>query len=188
MIVGGPPSLRLKHILPLRYFSPCDKSGLNMDLPLPELLQLQFRFAPAVRWLSVSCEISNHIRQLSKPSTQLLGLGARSGILHQIARCVLTIWLLIPGILRCYLYKKLRLLGRRLYGETDFNTQKLPLGSYLKFGPDDINNKHLGEFRALQIVRQHTFIPVPYPMDCVTSAGNSFLLTSAIQVTRLAST
>lgn len=172
--------MRLKHIPSSRRFKPCDKSGLNIDLPLSELLQLQFRFASAVRWLSVVSEISNHGQKLNTPPTQLLGLSARSGIWHQLAHCVLTIWLLFPCVLRCYLYGKLRLLGRRWYGETDLNTQKLPLGVYLKFGPDDINDKHLGKFRALQIVRQHTSISVPYPMDCVTLAGESFLLTSAI--------
>lgn len=151
-----------------------------MDMPLPELLRLQFHFAHAVRWLCVAREISTRSPDLNAPSCRLSGLNARSGMLHWLARSVLATWLLFPSDLRSSLYGKLRSVGNKWYGKTDLNAQKLPLGMYLKFGPNDINDKHIGEFRALQIVRRHTSIPVPYPMDCVSHGEDSFLLTSAI--------
>ncbi|KAL1878540.1 hypothetical protein VTK73DRAFT_7881 [Phialemonium thermophilum] len=79
---------------------------------------------------------------------------------------LLTLWVLLPTRLRAITYNALRHLGRRLYGPSDSLTvQRLPFGLYLKHHGD--LERYSNEKRALQLVQQHTTIPVPMPLDVV---------------------
>jgi aminoglycoside phosphotransferase len=75
-------------------------------------------------------------------------------------------------------YRGLASLGKYLYGPScSLLVQRLPFGLYLKKkghgGPEN-------EYRALKLVRQHTPIAVPRPLDLVSDGTNSYLLTSAL--------
>ena len=62
----------------------------------------------------------------------------------------------------------LQTLGRRLYGKPDdhSNAQRLPFGLYLKHTRELSESQN--EFNALKLVRQHTSIPAPAPLDFVS--------------------
>ena len=90
-----------------------------------------------------------------------------------LGRAALTIWLLFPNRVRITAYETLRKLGRLLYGEPDdYSTvQRVPFGLYLKYQgePDGFRN----EFNALEMVRRHTSIPAPVPLDVVFKPGDT---------------
>ncbi len=59
-----------------------------------------------------------------------------------------------------------RKLGKTLYGATNnyySPVQRLPFGLFLKFNSEPACFRN--EFKALQLVRQHTTVPVPKPLD-----------------------
>jgi aminoglycoside phosphotransferase len=59
--------------------------------------------------------------------------------------------------------------------------QRLPFGMYLKYGPESHSERHAGEFNALKLVRKHTSIPVPFPIDLILSPTGSFMVTSRVE-------
>ncbi|KFA71450.1 hypothetical protein S40288_04316 [Stachybotrys chartarum IBT 40288] len=72
-----------------------------------------------------------------------------------------------PDTIRLAAYKGLKRLGAWLYGDGKESTsvQRLPFGLYLK-RHSDIEQCH-NEFNALRMVRHHTYIPAPKPLDIV---------------------
>ncbi|CDO75916.1 hypothetical protein BN946_scf184873.g5 [Trametes cinnabarina] len=81
-------------------------------------------------------------------------------------RVFLRIWLLLPSRLRLSAYNKLLKLGCRLYGHTtSADVHRLPFGLYLRHGSGLDNSQN--EFNALKLVRQHTSVPVPEPLDLI---------------------
>ncbi|RMD39295.1 hypothetical protein DV735_g5830, partial [Chaetothyriales sp. CBS 134920] len=63
--------------------------------------------------------------------------------------------------------------------------QQLPFGMYLKTTGIYWHQSLANEYGALQLIRRHTNIPVPRPLDIVSSSEDSYLLTSALPGVRL---
>lgn len=81
-------------------------------------------------------------------------------------------WRLTPSRVRVVAYNTLWKIGLWLYGRTSSETvQRLPFGLYLKYwaDPEGLRN----EFRALEIVRRLTSVPVPKPLDLVLVQDSS---------------
>lgn len=80
---------------------------------------------------------------------------------------LLALWLAVPNKIRVRVYKTLRSLGKSLYGSPNgYSTvQRLPFGLYLKYQGED--ECYRNEFNALRLVRNHTSVPVPKPLDVV---------------------
>ncbi|KFA56120.1 hypothetical protein S40293_00062 [Stachybotrys chartarum IBT 40293] len=80
---------------------------------------------------------------------------------------LLQLWRRFPDTIRLAAYKGLKRLGAWIYGDGKESTsvQRLPFGLYLK-RHSDIEQCH-NEFNALRMVRHHTYIPAPKPLDIV---------------------
>ncbi|PNP75154.1 hypothetical protein FNYG_11523 [Fusarium nygamai] len=63
--------------------------------------------------------------------------------------------------------------------------QQLPLGMYLKTAHHDDHQALANEFGALKLVRSQTQVPVPRPLDLVSDADASYLLTTTMPGQRL---
>lgn len=106
-----------------------------------------------------------------------------------LQRALLTAWRLLPARMRVAAYQVLRKVGRRLYGPGDTSgVQRLPFGLFLKCqaDPGEVQN----EFATLNLIRQHTSIPVPFPVDfaIVPSGSSMFPHTTYLLTTRLPGT
>lgn len=73
-----------------------------------------------------------------------------------------------------------------MYGSTcSLNVQQLPFGMYLKTSSVTWHEGLANEYGALQLVRRHTHIPVPRPLDLVSNSDKSYLLISRVPGVRL---
>ncbi|CDO75914.1 hypothetical protein BN946_scf184873.g3 [Trametes cinnabarina] len=109
-------------------------------------------------------------------------------------RVFLRIWLLLPGRLRLSTYNKLLEFGRRLYRHgRSAEVHRLPFGLYLRHGSGLDSTRN--EFNALKLVRQHTSVPVPEPLDLIGlppypndpfKEDHAYLLTTRLPGTPLA--
>ena len=98
-----------------------------------------------------------------------------------IATVLHAIWLKFPSFIRLQAYKLLKLAGSYIYEPSaTMGVQRLPFGMYLKFGPEYHRDRHIREFNALKLVRKHTSIPVPCPIDLILSSEDSVMVTSRI--------
>ncbi|KAI1345438.1 hypothetical protein F5Y01DRAFT_300504 [Xylaria sp. FL0043] len=91
--------------------------------------------------------------------------------LATMGHAVLTLWLVVPNRARIAAYELLRKLGRAIYGPpTDYSmTQRLPFGLYLKYR--GLPAGYRNEFKALQLVRKYTTVPVPKALDIAILHG-----------------
>ena len=146
-------------------------------MPSAKLLEVHFRFTKAVRWLEVSKIIERTAR--SRRTTTLFPtfnpVWPLSGIL---TRGFLSLWRTLPNIFWLQIYKGLHFLGQKLYQPSARNVQRLPFNLYLKQGPPYTTAEHVGEFRALQLVQKYTSIPVPSPIDLISTSQGSYMITS----------
>ncbi|KAL2173890.1 uncharacterized protein P884DRAFT_316935 [Thermothelomyces heterothallicus CBS 202.75] len=77
---------------------------------------------------------------------------------------LLSTWLMFPSRLRVAVYDLLRKVGALLYAQPDHATvHRLPFGLYLKRQTDPASSRN--EFAALRLLRRHTTVPVPRPLD-----------------------
>ncbi|KAI0424604.1 hypothetical protein F5Y09DRAFT_134498 [Xylaria sp. FL1042] len=145
------------------------------------------RLCIAIRYLNIARTIAPDILGELRPSPstphppsfwqrrliQRVVLGTISTILPLAATgyVVLTLWLLVPSRARIAVYELLRKLGQTLYGPpTDYSlTQRLPFGLYLKY--KGLPAGYENEFKALQLVRQYTTVPVPKALDIAILRG-----------------
>lgn len=151
-----------------------DRSRRGLPKVDPKFPGTHARFTESMRWLA----LVEDMEKLNTPKPKQTGLGTsflglRSGLAslgssftQRLGDILLAIWRRFPDSMRVAFYKLLRKVGHRLYGRAradTANTQRLPFGLYFKTGahPEVMRN----EFRALQIVREHTNIPVPRPID-----------------------
>ncbi|KAI1115430.1 hypothetical protein F5Y14DRAFT_460562 [Nemania sp. NC0429] len=163
---------------------------LNVDY---RFLGTHCRLSPTIRWLEVARQMSLSRKVPNTPSlASTLANAFPIPSLVKVGKAtllgiVLPLWLMVPRRARIAVYKGLRQVGRRLYGQRDSpaQVQKLPFGLYLKFSswPDS----HQNEFNALKLIRKYTSIPVPRPLDVITipatapggeSYKQNFLLTT----------
>lgn len=94
----------------------------------------------------------------------------------------------MPGRLRIGIYQSLKSSGVRTYGpSSSLKVQQLPFGMYLKTTHCDDYQALANEFGALKLVRDQTQVPVPRPLDLVSDADTSYLLTTTITGQRLGS-
>ncbi|KAF5252519.1 hypothetical protein FANTH_2413 [Fusarium anthophilum] len=70
---------------------------------------------------------------------------------------------------------------------SDLKVQQLPFGMYLKTTHRDDYQALANEFGALRLVRNQTQVPVPRPLDLVSDADASYLLTTTMPGHRLGS-
>lgn len=81
-----------------------------------------------------------------------------------VATLLFTVWSLVPSRLRIATYKLLIKAGSRLYRQPEAHgVFRLPFGLFLKRQVYAACSRN--EFGALQLVRRHTTIPVPRPLD-----------------------
>ncbi|KAF2762608.1 kinase-like protein [Pseudovirgaria hyperparasitica] len=94
-----------------------------------------------------------------------------SELLHRV-------WLQMPSTLRLWTYRKLCKLGKYLYGQANQfgGSQRLPCGLFMKFGHIERGPDFENEFRALQLVRSNTSIPVPRPIDLIKTSDESYFV------------
>jgi len=146
-----------------------DHSRSGIDSPDPELLEAHRQFSKALQW--------NHIAE--NMSTKFHHRPIKQSIIP-IGQAANAVWQLFPGWLRVHAYKIMRTIGSYLYDADGPGVQRLPLGMYLKYGPEDHGDQHRREDESLKIVGNRTSIPVPRAIDLVKSASESFLVTSQI--------
>lgn len=167
----------------------------------PRFPGTQSRLAESMRWLA----LAEDMNKLNTPNPKRTGLGTsflglRSGLVslsssfsQRLGYILLAIWRRFPDSMRVAFYKLLRQVGHRIYGrghEDTLNTQRLPFGLYFKtgHGPEEMRN----EFRALQLVQEHTNIPAPRPIDLafipkdVDGKEQGFMITSRVPGHQLA--
>ncbi|CAH0046463.1 unnamed protein product [Clonostachys solani] len=146
----------------------------------PSILE---KMAPVLRWTLVAREIAG---KLSRPTSKRGSSKFFYRLSENVAMTVATAWRLMPTRLRTKAYRGLRLLGNRLYGSTcSSSVQQLPFGMYLKTLCGDHHQGLANEYGALQLVREHTQVPVPCPLDLVSDRTTSYMLTSQIPGHRL---
>ncbi|KAI0426010.1 kinase-like domain-containing protein [Xylaria sp. FL1042] len=183
LIIGGPalPSI-VDKTPPVRFGCFADHSASNMDTPNVFLLQVLSRFAKPMRWTLVAREIAakqpqpQPRRAIKMPSSLLSHL-----LLEYAAVSITTVWCLVPTTFRIQVYRCLEFLGVHLYGSScSLKVQRLPFGMYLKTARAENHEALANEYGALQLVRRHTHIPAPRPLDLVSNARTSYLLTSRV--------
>lgn len=73
-----------------------------------------------------------------------------------------------------------------MYGSScSLKVQQLPFGMYLKTSSVEWHEGLANEYGTLQLVRRHTHIPVPRPLDLVSNSEKSYLLTYRVSGLRL---
>ena len=142
----------------------------------PRFVGSHARLCKGIRFLDISRKITSETMpqtSAKRPAVWLVEvqkkLGKLSALMSFSTRVIVVAWLMFPDRARIAAYELLRKLGRLLYGEpADYSTvQRVPFGLYLKYQgePDGFRN----EYNALQMIRRYTSIPVPEPIDVVST-------------------
>lgn len=154
-----------------------NRSDHDIPMPSSELFEIHFRFAKAVKLLKMvkTKEKAAQLRHSTMPTPGLKLASLVSGLL---TRNLLPLWLCVPSSFRLPIYKGLQYLGKYFYPPTTYSVQQLPFNLYLKHGRAYSGSHHLGEFRALQLVRKYTSIPAPLPVDAISTPEASYLISS----------
>ncbi|KAI1169268.1 kinase-like domain-containing protein [Nemania serpens] len=158
VIIGGSPWPSILDKTPLlRHGFFIDHSASDIDTPDISLLQIP---QPATNMLS---------------STLWRLLSEYAAMLFTAVRC------LVPTTLRIQVYRCLGFIGAHLYkSSSSLNVQRLLFGIYLKTASAGEHKGLANEYGVLQLVRRHSRIPVPRPLDFVSSTDMSYLLTSRV--------
>lgn len=160
-----------------------DHSASDIDTPDISLLQIVSQFAKPVRWTSVAREIAGKqpAGKQPQPTTNMLSSTLWRLLSEYAAMLFTTVRCLVPATLRIRVYRCLGFIGAHLYGSSSsLNVQQLPFGIYLKTASAEEHKGLANEYGALQLVRRHSRIPVPRPLDFVSSTDMSYLLTSRV--------
>ncbi|KAG4258995.1 hypothetical protein FPRO03_13217 [Fusarium proliferatum] len=184
--IGGPnrPSI-VDRIPTVRRGRFTDHSNSGIETPEIILLLATSRFSKSIRWSLVGREIANRPRQAA---TNTPFASPWPNILEYFALAFASICRLMPGRLRIGIYQSLKSSGVRTYGpSSSLKIQQLPFGMYLKTTHCDDYQALANEFGALKLVRDQTQVPVPRPLDLVSDADTSYLLTTTITGQRLGS-
>jgi len=116
--------------------------------------------------------------QARHPTASQLRSFSPSGL---AASLFFTFWSLIPSRFRIATYKLLIKLGTHFYNQPEAHgVFRLPLGLFLKRQIHATCSRN--EFSALQLVRRHTTIPVPRPLDLAVdnNPNDGYVLTTRI--------
>ncbi|PNY27012.1 Uncharacterized protein TCAP_03063 [Tolypocladium capitatum] len=181
--IGGPawPSIIDKTPV-LRRGCFADHSTSSMYTPDVSALQILSRFAKPIRWSLVAREIGKKPESVTRlPLSSLWRVFSDHG-----ATTLMMSWRLVPASIRIRAYRGLAFLGAHMYGSScSLKVQQLPFGMYLKTSSVEWHEGLANEYGALQLVRCHTHIPVPRPLDLVSDSEKSYLLTSRVPGLRL---
>ncbi|POR32239.1 Uncharacterized protein TPAR_07550 [Tolypocladium paradoxum] len=182
--IGGPewPSIMDKTPL-LRHGSFTDHSSSSMDTPDVSALQLLSQFAKPIRWNHVAREMAGKKPQAvtSLPLFSPCRFFSEHG-----ATALIIAWRMVPTSIRIRAYHGLAFLGAHIYGANcSLKVQQLPFGIYLKRTSVEWHEGLANEYGALQLVRRHTCIPVPHPLDLASNSEESYLLTCRVPGHRL---
>ncbi|KAI9062153.1 APH-domain-containing protein [Trametes sanguinea] len=183
-----------------RYALLGDHSRAGIEKVDPRFVGTHARLCRSVQYIELAKEIASEIVPESsqpsgrRPTTQHISPYARKCAfsLSQLfpTRIFLSIWLLFPSRLRIAAYDLLLKLANRLYEPTSSaSVHRLPFGLYLR--SPGVLAACRNEFNALQLIRQHTSIPVPKALDLVvrnsgTPGGDACLLTTRLPGVSLA--
>ncbi|KAI1052770.1 hypothetical protein LB505_013634 [Fusarium chuoi] len=184
--IGGPyrPSI-VDRIPTVRRGRFIDHSDSGIETPEISLLLATSRFSKSIRWSLVGQEIANRPRQ---PVKNTPSASPWPHLLEYFAIAFASICRLMPARFRIVIYQSLKSLGVRTYGpSSSLKVQQLPFGMYLKTTHCDDYQALANEFGALKLVRDQTEVPVPRPLDLVSDADTSYLLTTTIPGQRLGS-
>ncbi|CVL04985.1 uncharacterized protein FMAN_12985 [Fusarium mangiferae] len=182
--IGGPnrPSI-VDKIPTVRRGRFMDHSDSGIETPEISLLLATSRFSKSIRWSLVGRDIANRPRQ---PANKMLFSSSWPSISECFALAFASICRLMPGRFRIGIYQSLKSLGVRTYGpSSSLKVQQLPFGMHLKTTHCDDYQALANEFGALKLVRNQTQVPVPRPLDLVSDADASYLLTTTILGQRL---
>ncbi|KAK8073228.1 hypothetical protein PG994_004127 [Apiospora phragmitis] len=178
--IGGPPwPSILDKTLDFRRCRLADHSASDMDTPDVSSLQLLSRFAHPFRWSGAAREIAGKKLQ---PATKLPSTSMWHFLFPEcFAKTLLSTWRLAPASFRILVYRCLGFIGGKVYGSScSLKVQQLPFGMYLKTNYLRWHEGLANEYGALNLVRQHTRIPVARPLDLVSDANYSYLLTPRV--------
>ncbi|KAF5549986.1 kinase-like domain-containing protein [Fusarium mexicanum] len=184
--IGGPnrPSI-VDRIPTVRRGCFIDHSNSGIGTPEISLLLAMSRFSKAIRWSLVGREIATRRRQSVK---SMLFFSLWPFTSEYVAVAFASICRLMPVRLRIGIYQSLKSLGVRIYGpSSSLKAQQLPFGMYLKTTHRDDYQALANEFGALKLVKNQTQVPVPRPLDLVSDADASYLLTTTMPGQRLGS-
>ncbi|KAF5614796.1 kinase-like domain protein [Fusarium sp. NRRL 52700] len=184
--IGGPSRPSIVDSIPtVRRGRFIDHSSSGIKTPEISLLLTTSRFSKSIRWSLIGREIAGRSQQLAK---NILLCSPWPYISDYFALAFGSICRLIPICLRVRIYQSLKYLGVRTYGpSSSLKVQQLPFGMYLKTTHRDDYQALANEFGALKLVRSQTQVHVPRPLDLVSDADTSYLLTTTIPGQRLGS-
>ncbi|KAI0007108.1 kinase-like domain-containing protein [Xylariaceae sp. FL0662B] len=192
--VPGKP-LYIKGLYPLLG----DHSRSGLEKVDPRLMGTHARLTLSIQWLDLADDFALNEDSRPPPSIAQLGLGAPQlrrrnpfSVMEILKSTCIAIWVKFPARARVATYKLLRMIGTKLYGESSDGgwsaVQRLPFGLYLKYNRDIDGFRN--EFNALKMVRHHTTVPVPRPIDLVSlpsEESTGFLLMTRLPGTPLSS-
>ncbi|AEO62728.1 uncharacterized protein THITE_2107226 [Thermothielavioides terrestris NRRL 8126] len=176
---GHPPPGILDELPNLRTASFTDHPPSGMAVPSRQAFQILGHFSEPLRWTFVAQEITE--KRARPPASPRLTLSILRPLIELWIAFVAFICSRAPAALRVATYLHLARIGNYLYGPTcGLGVQRLPFGLYLKKRSLEDYGTLKNEYRALELVRRHTDVPVPRPLDLVSDDKRSYLLTSAV--------
>lgn len=187
--IGGPrcPEV-VRQAEAFRRASLVDHSSSGTPIPSQQSLEIVSSFSSPIRWLCVSQETAEREKRLF-PQSRASSLASLPRTALSLLSRVCIAWIsgvwrnVVPDTMRVRAYRGLAFLGSRLYGPSDsLNVQQLPFGLYLKAASAARRQAVVNEHAALELVRRHTKLPVPQPLDLVSDpgGGDTYLLTTRI--------
>lgn len=162
-----------------------DESGCGVDLPDERALELVARFSVPIRWAQVSKEIGRRQAQWKLSSVYAAVSATAQRIFSLVwAPCSSSLWFLwrlAPGRVRIWVYARLYRAGRFMYGPTSNGmVQRLPFNLFIKYCDVSTNGPLVNEYGALQLMRKHSDLVVPQPLDFVSDSERSYMVMSRI--------
>lgn len=137
----------------------------------PIFLSSHAKLARSIQWVEITRTLAQDSPRQSPSSSRTIQ--ARHPTPHQrrgfspsrlATSLFFTFWSIVPSRLRIAAYEFLIKAGKRLYRQPSAHgVFRLPFGLFLK--RQFISACSRNEFSALQLVRRHTTIPVPRPLD-----------------------
>ncbi|KAK4198974.1 hypothetical protein QBC40DRAFT_282865 [Triangularia verruculosa] len=172
-----------------------DHSRNNLAKVDARFIGTQARLASSIQLIAIAQEHGTETPILSMRETERVWHPPRPSLLlfplRMLGGAVLMLWRLMPATARLKVYESLYRLGRYYYPtQGSASVVRLPFGLYLKeSGLEDELDRIRNEAEALRLVRKHTDVPVPRPLDVVCRPGGrqvAFLLMTRLPGFQLA--
>ncbi|KAL2020647.1 hypothetical protein VTK56DRAFT_8137 [Thermocarpiscus australiensis] len=155
-----------------------DHSRSGIEKVDPRFIGTHARLARSIRFVEIAKSLERPSEPSSKPQPRRPAPKPETNRktnslspLNLATSILLSTWLMFPSRLRVAVYDLLREVGALLYHQPDHATvHRLPFGLYLKRQTDPARSRN--EFTALQLLRRHTTVPVPKPLDLAHKPAN----------------